>query len=210
MYVCEDEQSAFAQDTGAHAPKKHFSHVQMCTHGFTVLPDGKKEHWKCMLCMRLSSQLSVDYQTQHRAQSAFHGCSNRTDHEGFAFFAQDPRPDIASPSGSCHQWHKTLTTDVTRSKHVRSQQLGKQRKRTRNLICLHCLRRTKTLHRKRENQKTPRCAPMEGRVRSTIKTVHRKTGATGSCVNVRRRKGLSVHVRCRFADATKTLPHVFT
>ena len=43
-----------------------------------------------------------------------------------AFLAQDPRPDIASVSGYCHQWHKTLT-DVTRSKHVRPQQLRKKK-----------------------------------------------------------------------------------
>ena len=36
-----------------------------------------------------------------------------------------------------------------------------------------------------------------------------KTGATGSCVNTRTCKGLSVHVRCRSTITIKTLLHVF-
>ena len=129
-----------------------------------------------------------------------------------AFFAQDPRPDIASVSGRRHSWHKTLTTDVTRSKLLRSQQL-RTRKGTRNKICLHCLRTTKKTSGTDGKTKTLRCAgpahQQKDVLASTNKTVHLETGATGSCVNTRTCKGLSVHVRCRFTITIKTLLHVF-
>ena len=85
VYVCKDKQCVFAQDT-RHTRKDqslvNFSHVQMRTPQFTVLSDCSKENWRCMLGMRLSSQTSVDIQSQHQAQSAFHRCCNPTFHEG--------------------------------------------------------------------------------------------------------------------------------
>ena len=71
----------------------------MCTQQFTALPNCNKEHWRCMLCMRLSSQTSVVIQSQHQAQSAFHGCCNPTDREGLP--SLPPIPDIPSVSGRC-------------------------------------------------------------------------------------------------------------
>ena len=62
--------------TRKNQPLVHLSHVQMCTRRFTVLPDCNKEHWRFMLCMRLSSQT----QSQHQTQDAVYGCCNPTDH----------------------------------------------------------------------------------------------------------------------------------
>ena len=66
-------------------------------------------------------------------------------------------------------------------------------------------------HKKRESQNTllrGPSTPTEGRVRSTNKTVHSNTGATGICANTRTWKGLSLRVRCCFADAIKN-PCIF-
>ena len=72
----------------------------------------------------------------------------------------------------------------------------------------------KNLQHRRENQNTPLCrpsTPTEGRVCfDQQKLCTLKTGATGSCVNTRMSKGLSVHVRCRVTDTITTLPHAFT
>ena len=67
---------------------------------------------------------------------------------------QDHRPDIASVSGCCPQWLKTLTTNVTRLKHLRSQQKrnGKGNKEYRLLALLATY---KNLACRRENQNTP-------------------------------------------------------
>ena len=130
-----------------------------------------------------------------------------------AFLAQDPRPEIASVSGYCHQWHKTLT-DVTRSKHVRPQQLrNKKENKERHLPALPATGKKKTLaqtvkktltlrppntpHRRTCSLDQQNCAPQNG--------CHGKL-----CQHTRTCTGLSVHVRCRFADAIETLAHVFT
>ena len=110
-----------------------------------------------------------------------------------AFYAQGPRPDIANVRGRRHSLHKTLTTDVARSKHLRSQQLTTQGKGTKNKICLHCQRPTKTSSTDGKT-KTPRCASpahqqkgvfaSTNRKRWTSKRVPREAVSTQRCARV--------------------------
>ena len=155
--------------------------------------------------MRLSSQTSVDMQTQHPRMSK----SDRS--RRLAFFAQASSPDIAAVGGCCHRWHKMLTTDVTRSKHRRSQQVRQKGNGTGNKICLHCPRPAKNLRRRQENPNTPLrrpSTPTGRRVRSTNRNCAPQNGCNGEAVPTQRTcKSLSVHVRCRLADTIKTFPH---
>ena len=73
-------------------------------------------------------------------------------------------------------------------------------RKTRKEISLHCFATCNNLHR-REKTKRP-AVPAQHTNRRT-KTVHRKSSATGSRDDTKMEKDPSIHVRCRFADATK-------
>ena len=128
-------------------------------------------------------------------------------------------PGSSSKHHQCQRTSPLMAQDADKRCHtfetldVTSQHLRTPGKETRNKICLHCLRSTKNLRHRRENQNTTVCqprTPTEGRVCFDQQKLHLKTGAAGCCVNIRTYKGLSVHVHCRFTGAIKTLLHVFT
>ena len=109
-------------------------------------------------------------------------------------------PMAQDADNKCHAFE---TLEITTS--------GKSEWETRDKICLHCLKPTKTLKRRRKNHKHTACADPTHQQKDVFAshTGDNKTGATGNCVKTKTCKIVSVHVRCRFPDAIKPLSPVF-
>ena len=174
----------------------------MCTQRFTVLPDCNKEHWRCVLCMRLSSQTSVDMQTQHQDQNAFHGCRRPITK------ACPLCPGFPSRHRQRQRMLPRMAQDADNGCHTFETQKTRRREQGIKSVCTaYDLQRPPAQTGKPKHPAAPvqhtnrRTCSLDQQTLCTKKRVQR-----GSCANTRTRKSLSVHVRCHVADAIKTFP----
>ena len=89
--------------------------------------------------------------------------------------------------------------------HLRSQQLRTQGKGTRNNICLHCLRRTKTSGTDGKTN-TPRCAGPAHQQKDAFVSTNRKNGVPREAMST---QGCARVCQFMFAVASQVQPNLF-
>ena len=184
--------------------------------------------WSCMLCMRplctsVFRRTDATPKTECFPRMLYSDRSWR-----FAYFvwtlsmSSDAATRMARDSGQkCHAFD-ALEIATAGKRTTQNRPVPTTKRETRDNIYLHSCKLHNPSGADGKN-KTPPYAPAEGRACSThqlkqdcapshkilFSVLHTKlhnTCATTECINTKTCQGLSVHLRCRFADAIKLFP----